>query len=66
MWKSTSNHTDIQYHVYRTTKEALKVIQNEQEDRLKNHLISQGSFFSNMVETLSSVNCLVFSSVKSA
>ena len=57
LWKSTSNHTNIQYDVYRNTKEALKAIQNEHEDRLKNHPISQDSFFSNMAETsLSSVN----------
>ena len=32
-------------------------MQNENEDRLKNRLISQGSFSSNVVETsLSSVN----------
>ena len=35
----------------------LKAMQNEHEDGLKNHLISQGSFFSNMLEALlSSVN----------
>jgi len=56
LWKSNSNHTNIQYDVYRNTKEVLKAIQNEHEDRLKNHVISQSSFFSNMVETsLSSV-----------
>ena len=55
--KSTSNHTNIQYDVHRNTKEALKPIQNEHEDRLEYHLISQGPFFSNMDETsLSSVN----------
>ena len=57
MWKSTSTYTNIQYDVYRNTKEVPKAIQNEHEDRLKNHLASQGSFFCNMVETsLSSVN----------
>ena len=40
----------MQYDMYRNTKEVLKDIQHEDEDRLKNHLISQGSFFSNMVE----------------
>ena len=57
LWKSTSNQTNIQYDVYRNNKEALEAIQNEHEDRLKNYLISHGSFFSNMTETsLSSVN----------
>ena len=59
LWKSTSNHTNIRNDVYRNTKEVLKAIQNEHEDRLKNHLVSQGSFFSNMNETsLSSVNSI--------
>ena len=45
--------------MYKNTKEVLKAIQNEYEDRLKNHLVSQGSFFSNIVETsLSSVNSI--------
>ena len=45
--------------MYKNTKEVLKAIQNEHEDRLKNHLVSQGSFFSNIVETsLSSVNSI--------
>ena len=57
LWKSTSNHTNIRNDVYRNTKEVLKAIQNEHEDRLRNHLVSQGSFFSNMNEaSLSSVN----------
>ena len=59
LWKSTSNHTNIQYDMYKNTKEVLKAIQNEHEDCLKNHLVSQGSFFSNIVETsLSSVNSI--------
>ena len=57
LWKSTSNHTNIQYGVYKNTKDVLKAIQSEHEDRLKNHLVSKGSFFSNIVETsLSSMN----------
>ena len=59
LWKSTSNHTNIQHDVYKNTKEVLKALQNELEDRLKNHLTSQGSLFSNIVETsLSSVNAI--------
>ena len=57
LWKSTSNHTNIRNDVYRNTTEVLKAIQNEHEDRLRNHLVSQSSFFSNINETsLSSVN----------
>ena len=50
LWKSTSSHTNVQYDTYRNTKDLLKAIQNDHEDRLKHHLISQGSFFSNVIE----------------
>ena len=57
LWKCTSNHTDIEYDVYRNTKEILKAIHDEHEDQLKNLLISQGSFFSNIIEnSLSKIN----------
>ena len=49
LWKSSSNHTNAQY-----TKDVLKAIHDEHEDRLNNHLISQGSFFLNIIENLSS------------
>ena len=43
--------------MYRNTKEVIKAIHDGNEDRLKNHLISQGSFFSNTIEnSLSKVN----------
>ena len=50
LWKSTSSHTNIQYDTYRNTKDVLKAIHNDQEDRLRHHLISQGSFFSNVID----------------
>ena len=50
LWKSTSSHTNIQYDTYRNTKDVLKAIQSDHEDRLKHHLIFQGSFFSNVIE----------------
>ena len=43
LWKSTNQHTNIQYDVYNSTKEV-------QEDKLKHHLICQGSFFSNVAK----------------
>ena len=45
LWKSTNSHTNIQYDVYNSTKQVLKEFQSGQEDKLKNHLICQGSFF---------------------
>ena len=43
--------------MYRDTKVVLKTIHDENEDRLRNHLISQGSFFYNVIEnSLSKAN----------
>ena len=50
LWTSTSSHTNIQYDTYRNTKDVLKAIHNDHEDRLKHHPISQGSFFSNVID----------------
>ena len=47
--------SSIQYDSYKNTKDVLKSIHNEHEDRLENHLISQGSFFSNMIDKFSSI-----------
>ena len=45
LWKSTNSHTNTQYDVHNSTKQVLKKFQPGQEDKLKNHLICQGSFF---------------------
>ena len=46
LWKSSSCHTNIQYDVYKSTKE-------------QHHLTSQGFFFSNVIKySLSSVNSI--------
>ena len=50
LWKCTSSHSNVQYDRYRNTKVVLKAIKSDHEDRLKHHLISQGSFFSNVIE----------------
>ena len=47
LWKSTSNHTNIQYDVYKSTKEVQK-FHSGQEDKLQNQLLYQGSFFFNV------------------
>ena len=57
LWKSSSCHTNIQYDVYKSTKEVLKDFRSNQEDKLQHHLTSQGFFFSNVINnSLSSVN----------
>ena len=48
LWKSTDTHTNIQYDFYNSTKEVLKDFRSEHEDKLKNQLTCQGSFFSNV------------------
>ncbi|CAB4009860.1 Hypothetical predicted protein [Paramuricea clavata] len=57
LWKTTSESKNIQYDVYISTKEVLKTFNSGQEDKLQNHLILQGSFFSNVIKfSLSKLN----------
>ena len=57
LWKSSSSHINIQYDVFKSTKEVLKDFRSNQEDKLQHHLTSQGSFFTNVIKhSLSSVN----------
>ena len=57
LWKTTSESKNIQYDVYTSTKEVLKSFTTGQEDKLQNHLILQGSFFSNVIKfSLSKLN----------
>jgi hypothetical protein len=50
LWKSTSSHTNVQYDAYKTTKDVIKDFHADHEDKLLNHLVSQGSFFSNIIQ----------------
>ncbi|CAB4042679.1 Hypothetical predicted protein, partial [Paramuricea clavata] len=45
LWRATSNHTNIQYDAYNSTKEVLKDFRSRHENKLLNQLTSQGSFF---------------------
>ena len=45
LWRATSNHTNIQYDAYNSTKEVLKDFRSGHENKLLNQLTSQGSFF---------------------
>ena len=42
LWKNTIFGTNIQYDVYKNTKQVLKSIRNEHTNRLQTHLPSQG------------------------
>ena len=50
LWKATSNNKNIQYDVYKSTKDVLKDFHSSQEDKLQNKLTHQGSFFSNVLK----------------
>ena len=57
LWKSTSTHTNLQYDVYKSTKDVAKDFQAIHEEKLQNQLLSQGSFFSSAVKfSLHSLN----------
>ncbi len=59
LWKTTCNHKNIQYDVYSSTKEVLKNFNSGQENKLQNHLVLQGSFFSKVIKfSLSMVNSI--------
>ena len=59
LWKETSDSRNIQYDVYSTTKEVLKSFNSQQQIKLQNHLVVQGSFFSNVIKfSLKKLNSL--------
>ena len=65
LWKDTSCYKNIQYDTYQNTKPVLNSIRQEHEDRLQYNLVSQGSFFSNIIKhSTFSLNSL-WSSVQS-
>ena len=50
MWKNTNSGTNIQYDVYRNTKQALKSIHSEHTSRHQSQLPSQGLIISFLLE----------------
>jgi hypothetical protein len=60
LWKSSNNHTNIQYDSYNSTKEVLKTFHSQQENKLRNRLkCRQGSFFENVSKfSLSQLNAI--------
>ena len=65
LWSITSTNKNIQYDIYKNTKDVLKAFRNENEQRLQNHLISQGSFFSSIIKNSTSSFNSLWSSVQS-
>ena len=65
LWKDTSCYKNVQYDTYQNTKHVLNSIRQEHEDRLQYNLVSDGSFFSNIIKhSTFSLNSL-WSSVQS-
>ena len=46
LWKLTNNHANVQYDIYKSTKEVLKDFRSRQENKLQSQLVCQRSFFS--------------------
>ena len=46
LWRCTSSNMNVQYDTYQNSKGVLKDSRASHEERLQNHLVSQGSFFS--------------------
>ena len=59
LWRDTSVGSKLQYNTYRNTKDVLKSSRCNQEEKLRDHLVSQGSFFSTVTsQALSKINSL--------
>ena len=65
LWTETSNYKNIQYDTYKNTKDVLSTIRKQHEDKLNHYLISQGSFFSNVMKYSTISFNSIWSSVQS-
>ena len=65
LWSVTSSNRNIQYDIYTNTKDVLKAFREKNEQILQNNLISQGSFFSNIVKNSTLTFNSLWSSVHS-
>ena len=62
LWKETSNYKNVQYDSYKNAKDVLTTIRKQHEEKLRQNMISQGSFFSNIVKH----STLSFNSISSS
>ncbi|CAB4027156.1 Alkaline phosphatase, partial [Paramuricea clavata] len=65
LWSITSTNRNIQYDIYSNAKDVLKAFRQKNEQRLQNNLMSQGSFFSNIVKNSTLAFNSLWSSVHS-
>jgi hypothetical protein len=54
LWAVTSTNKNIQYDIYKDTKDVLKAVRKESEEIIQNNLISQGSFFPSIINNSTS------------
>ena len=50
LWAETSHGTNLQYDLFQSTKEVLKAIQHDHEERINNTLLSQGFVISSILK----------------
>ena len=65
LWKDTSNYKNVQYDSYKNTKDVLTTIRKQHEEKLQQNMISQGSFFSNIIKHSTLSFNSIWSSVQS-
>ena len=65
LWEMTSTNKNVQYDIYKDTKDVLKAVRKDNEERLQNHLILQGSFFSSIINHSTSTFNSLWSSAQS-
>ena len=65
LWKNTCEGSNIQYDIYRNTKEALKAIRTEYTERLQHELTSQGYILSFLLDNSLKMANSVWSTVQS-
>ena len=65
LWKSTSSGMNIQYDVYKNTKDVLKAVRSEHKHRLQTQLQSQGAILSFVLDHSLTVTKSIWTSVQS-
>jgi len=64
LWAETSYGTNLQYDQFQNTKQVLKAVQHEHEDRIKNTLLSQGLVISSILKFLCQTTSRFWSTVQ--
>ena len=66
LWKSTCEGSNIQYDLYRNTKEVLKAVRTKHTQRLQNELTSQGATLSFLIDNSLKMANSLWSSLQSS